>query len=191
MGRGVKSDRDNAQERGVFDTRFFEVLVESHSDALYRFARSIVKDDDGADDIVQDVFLYVWKNRESVDMGRNIRSWLFSITYSRAIDHIRKHKKTTFFSALEVDQDEPFGADVADEELLADGLVDRQMNISLIQESLNTLSEGDRLLINLYVAEEMTFDEISQVLKQPLNTVKSRYRRLLIKLKQHLAPKYE
>jgi RNA polymerase sigma-70 factor, ECF subfamily len=191
MGRVVKSAQDNSQERGVFDTRFFEVLVENHSEALYRFARSIVKDDDGADDVVQDVFLYVWKNRLSIDMGRNIRSWLFSITYSRAIDHIRKYKKTTFFSALEVDQDESFGVDIADEELLADDVLDRKMDVSLIQESLNTLPEGDRMLINLYIAEEMTFDEISQVLKQPLNTVKSRYRRLLIKLKQHIAPKYE
>jgi len=191
VSRDIQSNQNSGDEQGVFNTRFFEVLVETHSEGLYRFAKSIVKDDDSADDVVQEVFLYVWKNRMSVDMSRNIRSWLFSITYSRAIDHIRKHKKITMFSDLDTDQDESFGTDIIDNELLADDLFDREINATLVQEGLNTLSEADRLLINLYVVEEMTFDEIAQVLKRPLNTVKSRYRRLLIQLKKHLAPKYE
>lgn len=191
MGRSAQRNQEDVKEKGIFDTRFFEALVETHSEALYRFAKSIVKDDDHADDVVQEVFLYVWKNRQSVDVSKNIRSWLFSITYSRAVDHVRKYKKITMFSDLDTNEDESFGVDIVDKEPLADDVFDREVDAALVRAALDSLSEADRLLINLYVVEEMTFDEIAHVLKRPLNTVKSRYRRLLLKLKEYLAPKHE
>jgi RNA polymerase sigma-70 factor (ECF subfamily) len=191
VDRNDQYGEENVVKKGTFDTRFFEVLIETHSQALYRFARSIVKDDDGAKDVVQETFLYVWKARLGIDMSKNIKSWLFSITYSRAIDYVRKYKKIVMFSGLDTDEGESFGVDIKDDELLADDVFDREVDVAVVQQSLDTLSETDRLLINLHVAEEMTFAEIAHVIEQPLNTVKSRYRRILLKLRKYLAPKYE
>jgi len=70
--------------------------VEEFSDSVYRFIRVNLRDEDGANDIVQDSYEKLWRHVAEIDYSV-VKSWLFSTAYHAMIDHIRKEKKMTVF----------------------------------------------------------------------------------------------
>ncbi|HNW56452.1 MAG TPA: RNA polymerase sigma factor [Bacteroidales bacterium] len=70
--------------------------VEEFSDSVYRFIRANLRDEDGANDIVQDSYEKLWIHVSEIDYPV-VKSWLFSTAYHAMIDHIRKEKKMTVF----------------------------------------------------------------------------------------------
>lgn len=72
-------------------TSEFNALVEDAADALYRYALGIVRREDEAQDIVQDAFEGLWKNRQKIDLTKS-RSYLFSTAHNRCIDRLRRRK---------------------------------------------------------------------------------------------------
>jgi RNA polymerase sigma-70 factor (ECF subfamily) len=66
--------------------------VEEHSDSVYRFIRSNLKDDDRANDIVQDAYEKLWRHVSEIEFSV-AKSWLFSTAYHNMIDIIRKEKR--------------------------------------------------------------------------------------------------
>lgn len=72
----------------------FNTAVDNFSDTLYRFIKSSLKDDDRANDIVQDAYEKLWKHVTEIDF-RVVKSWLFTTAYNNMIDIIRKEKRMT------------------------------------------------------------------------------------------------
>jgi len=70
----------------------YNKAVDDYSDALYRFVRSSLKDDDRANDIVQDTYEKLWRHLTEID-SRAIKAWLFSTAYNSIIDVMRKEKR--------------------------------------------------------------------------------------------------
>lgn len=68
--------------------------VEEHADPVYRFIRANLKDEDRANDIVQDSFEKLWRHVSEIDYSV-VKSWLFSTAYHTMIDVIRKEKRMT------------------------------------------------------------------------------------------------
>jgi RNA polymerase sigma factor (sigma-70 family) len=68
--------------------------VEEHSDAVYRFIRGNLRDEDRANDIVQDSYEKLWRSVAEIEY-KVVKSWLFSTAYHTMIDIIRKEKKIT------------------------------------------------------------------------------------------------
>jgi len=69
--------------------------VEEHADSVYRFIRADLKDEQRADDIVQDSFEKLWRNVAEIEY-KAVKSWLFTTAYHTMIDIIRREKKITF-----------------------------------------------------------------------------------------------
>lgn len=74
------------------ETATFRQLFESHADALRRYARRIVRSRDAAEDLVQDVFLRLWRARSRLDIGPHIRAYLYLSTRSRALSYLRRER---------------------------------------------------------------------------------------------------
>ncbi|MGB4292963.1 MAG: RNA polymerase sigma factor [Bacteroidales bacterium] len=70
----------------------YNKAVDDFSDALYRFVRSNLKDDDRANDVVQDAYEKLWRHVTEIDF-KVVKAWLFSTAYNRMIDIIRKEKR--------------------------------------------------------------------------------------------------
>ncbi|MDR2937258.1 MAG: RNA polymerase sigma factor [Rikenellaceae bacterium] len=66
----------------------YNVCVDAYADHLFRFVLKSLRDDDAAKDVVQDSFLRLWENRESVYDGKE-KSYLFTIAYRLIVDHVR------------------------------------------------------------------------------------------------------
>ena len=82
----------------------YNLAVDNYSDRLYRFVLKSIKDVHAAQDIVQDSYEKLWKNRENVD-GKKVKSYLFTTAYHTMIDRIRKEKRSTFSEELNLKEE--------------------------------------------------------------------------------------
>src|SRR6202022_1472627 len=74
------------------DASMFRQLFEGHSEALRRYAQRIVRSRDAAEDLVQDAFLRLWRSWGRVEIGPNPRAYLYVLTRSLALNHLKREK---------------------------------------------------------------------------------------------------
>ena len=72
----------------------YNQCVDDHADALYRFVLKNIKDDDTAQDVVQEAFTRMWEKREGVN-GEKGKSWLFTTAYHLLVDNVRHQERFT------------------------------------------------------------------------------------------------
>jgi RNA polymerase sigma-70 factor, ECF subfamily len=164
-----------------------KLLIDRYTPSIYNFVARFVGADNSPD-IVQDVFVKVWKNIKKFDAKRaSFKTWIFKITRNTVTDYLRK-KKNLPFSSLDTEE-ESFEAGIKDEEILPDAALLKLEDKELLNKLLNEIPVYYREVLILYYQEDMTFSEIGTLLDKPLNTVKSYHRRALIKLREMIAPK--
>ena len=90
-------DLNNEKKSDNFQTGInseqFETLFSDFYPKLLAYTVSILNDKQVAEDIVQEVFLYVWENRHKLQFGKGVLSYLFQTAYTRSIDYIRKNDR--------------------------------------------------------------------------------------------------
>ncbi len=161
-----------------------EILIGRYLKQIYNFVARYSGDPAEANDLTQETFIKVWKNLQKFDLDRNFKTWLFTIARNTSLDRIRK-KKALPFSALEEER-EDFLNQFESEEKLADELFDQELKRETVLKAVATLSPIYQSVIMLRYGENFSFTEIAAILKEPIDTVKSRYRRALIQLRQLL-----
>jgi RNA polymerase sigma-70 factor (ECF subfamily) len=162
-------------------------LIQRFSASLYRFIWRLIGDSSMAEDLVQETFLKVWKHLSSFREQESFKAWIFSIARHLSIDYLRK-KKMMVFSAMGEEED-AIADTIADERPLILADLEQQEVKFAIQEALEQLSPPAKMVVLLHDEEELTFEEIAQVTAEPMNTVKSRYRRALQNMRVYLESK--
>ena len=115
--------------------------------------------------MVQEVFIKMWKKREEAETIRNKEAWCVQMTKNLAIDKSRsKHRRT--FSI-----DKNF--DLAGVQPLPDRLAEVNDTVNRIHDLISTLPEKQKLVIQLRDIEGHSYQEISEMLSMPLNSVKA------------------
>lgn len=166
------------------DEMALEILVKRYLGPIYGFVYKNVGNIQEAEDITQEVFLKAWRNIKKFDPNKSFKTWIFSIAKNTSIDFLRK-KKTVPFSAFDNAEG---GNDILDTLVdpapLASELAERAERTGMLGEALGKISPKYRNIISLYYENQLNFREIAQILGESLNTVKSRYRRAIIALKE-------
>ncbi|MDD5438281.1 MAG: RNA polymerase sigma factor [Patescibacteria group bacterium] len=160
------------------DENSLRLLYERHIPSVYNFIARLCPSETDVDDIVQEAFVKAWKNLKKFKPEASFRPWLFAIAKNVLLDKIKKNK-TSVFSLDENDQ-EPI--ELEDPRPLADAWLDEQDSNARVSEILDTLSPAERATVVLHAMEGMTFREIGEILGQPMETVKTRYRRAIARL---------
>jgi RNA polymerase sigma-70 factor (ECF subfamily) len=77
------------------DVKSFDVLFHHYNERLYYFVLSLIKKQEDAEGIVQEVFLKIWANRSNIDLSKSFKSYVFTIAYNLSIDYLRRsiHEK--------------------------------------------------------------------------------------------------
>ncbi len=178
-----KSDEEKVLECRNGNDDYFRELVEKYASPVFNVCARLAGREN-ASDLTQDTFLKAWKHLKKFNPKKAcFKTWLFAIARNTATDYLRR-KKIPSFSDLGTDE-EPF-ADLPDEELLPDEALAKIEDKKLLEQVLEKLPENYKAILVLYYQEEMTFKEIGEVMKMPLNTVKSSHRRALISLRKML-----
>ncbi|MES2014546.1 MAG: RNA polymerase sigma factor [Patescibacteria group bacterium] len=183
------SDDDLIQNTLRGDESAFATLMGRYLTPVYSFIRTLTGNTEDAEDIAQESLFKAWKNLKRFKTGASFKTWLFSIARNTAIDYARKKKPLLFTELTRPLADEDFEHHLPSMDESIEKSIDRSIEIENLNTYLEGLSTEHREVLTLHYREELTLQEISQVLKLPLNTVKSRDRRALKALEKALAPK--
>ena len=174
VGRGgAKTDEALAVEARRGSEEAFRELVERFHRPVYALLVRIVRQPELAEDLAQETFLKAWKALARFDPERRFSSWIFKIAHNSALDELRRGGLET------VSLDAPFTADDEPPELPADLAAENPLLRTLARESGQVLERAVarlrpayRAILLLRFAQEMSYDEIAEVLGLPLGTVK-------------------
>ena len=153
---------------------------------MFGFAVFFLGDREEAKDAAQDVMIRLWTHRHRIDPER-APGWLMTVTRNICIDHQRRRRTDRRYVAVDSDRAEMHPSD----HIAADAEVDRQMFRQRLTEAITTLREPQRSIVIMREIQELKYEEISQVLGLPLNTVKVYLHRARRTLRRHLTPVIE
>ena len=148
----------------------FEKLYEQYGNLVYKIAFSIVKNREQSEDIKQIVFLKIWKIEKDKVPARNEASWLYSITKNETLNYIKKQKDT-------ISLDDIYYITVEDKEL--NKIIDKES----YNKILDRLESKEQEIISLKILGNLSFQEIAQMLDEPVGTIKWKYYKSIHTLK--------
>jgi RNA polymerase sigma-70 factor (ECF subfamily) len=151
-------------------------LVKAHTRRIYNLCYRFTGRSEEAQDLTQDVFLRVFRSLGSFEGSQgSFTTWLTSLTRNLLIDHYRKFKKERLVDSLDdqIDVLEEKGTVAGSPEMIYRGRESDEM----LQGAMNRLSPDLREAVILRDLQELEYREISQILKVPEGTVKSRINR--------------
>ncbi len=152
-------------------------LYDRFSSIVYAVALRVLHDTGAAEDVLQDIFMQLWRNPGAFDASRgNMASWLAVIARNRAIDALRRRRP----------QDDIENVIVSVEPDLASE-ADRSRAMEKIRGALQGMPPPQRSALEMAYFEGLTHSEIAEKTGEPLGTVKTRIRTGLISLRKVLA----
>jgi RNA polymerase sigma-70 factor (ECF subfamily) len=153
----------------------FALLVERYRTRLFRFVERYTNDAEDARDVTQEVFLKVYGALDSFDPRYKFSTWIFRIAGNAAIDHLRRRKVRALPLELPLD-DEGQERRVEPRETRPDPLEDltRSRLRKALDEAIERLPDEYRELISLRHYGELPYEEIAELKRMPLGTVKNK-----------------
>jgi RNA polymerase sigma-70 factor, ECF subfamily len=161
-----------------------EVIIKQHIKLVYNFAFRLSGSESDAADIAQESFIKIWKNIEKFDPDKNFKTWILAITRNTTIDWLRKRKNISF-SKLG-DDEKTFEENIVDIEPLPDEIFYKKELALELENALSKIRPDFREIIFLRYTQNLTFEEISEVVGKPLNTIKSHHLRALSAIRKLL-----
>ena len=164
------------------EPRALELLYNRYCRAVYSLALRIAQQAEAAEEIIQDVFLQLWRNAHRYQASRGpLEPWLFTLARNRALDQMRlkREKERRREETLE---DQFLHCSGPNPESLAD----RNRRAERVRGLMRALPERQRRAIELAYFDGLTHTEISKALEEPLGTVKSWIRTGLLRLREAL-----
>jgi RNA polymerase sigma-70 factor (ECF subfamily) len=166
------------------DSSALEALYDRYGGPVYSLVLRISQQPASAEEIVQDVFLQLWRSAERFEISRGpLEPWLFTMARNRALDFLRLKREKQRRREDSVDSDVPFSA-VARPDL--EGDIDRSRRAEKVRALMSSLPSAQRRAIELAYFEGMSHSEISAAMGEALGTVKSWIRGGLLRLRESL-----
>ena len=150
-------------------------IYEKYIGYIYSVVFQIVLNKEDAEDITSEFFIKLWKLADTYRSGSGHRAWMATIARNMAIDLLRKNKREILTEDFADSISDNASADDVEGEVLSD---------MSLRAALDTLKPGEREIVNMKIMGELTFQEIADVLKQPLGTVTWRYQNAIKKLRR-------
>lgn len=186
---GLASDREIVAQVLAGDANSFELIMRRHNRRLYRIARGVLRNDDDAEDVVQEAYVRAFESLNRYQGTGPLSAWLAKITMNEALGRLRNRG-----AELTMSLDEPEEREEANFMAhLVSGLPDPEQNVArgeirrLLETAIDALPDAYRVVFILYGVEEMSIAETASCLDVDPGTVKSRYHRARKLLQQQLA----
>jgi RNA polymerase sigma-70 factor, ECF subfamily len=177
-------DRDALRRLAAGDGAGAAELYDRHHRLLYSLALRILSDEGEAEDVVQDVFLQVWRQASRYDPARGaVGAWLRVMARTRALDRLRARRSRPEGRALD---DEHAAANVVSQDRDASAVLASAEQAARVRDALEGLPMLQRLAIELAYYEGLSQSQIAAHLEEPLGTVKTRIRTAMSTLRDAL-----
>jgi RNA polymerase sigma-70 factor, ECF subfamily len=160
----------------------YNTLVNRYKDRLFNVLYRMLSSEDEANDLLQETFLRVWQHKMSYDFRFAFSTWIYTIALNLARNELRRRKKIKFLDIF----------DFADKLAAKEEKKDTTTNLkTLLEAEMKRLPEKYKTAFLLRDVDNLSYEEIAQVLGVPLGTVKSRVNRARAILRTRLKPRLE
>ncbi len=157
----------------------FTKLVKKYQERLYWHIRRMVVSHEDTDDVLQNVFIKVWKNLDGFRAESNLYTWLYRIATNETLSWIETRKR---FASVSMDGNE----DYFENKLQAQRDFDPGKIEWKLQQAIARLPEKQRIVFNLRYYDEMPYDDMSQVLDTSEGALKASYHHAVKKVEEFL-----
>jgi RNA polymerase sigma-70 factor, ECF subfamily len=184
----VLADEGLLAQISTGDREALASLFRRYASLVRGVAARILRDVAEADDLVQDVFLFIHRKSGSFDGSKSsARSWIVQMTYHRAIDRRRYLHSRHFYTQVDLNGETEV-LDPHAEMGKGNGFRRELVGNTTIQGLLDTLTDDQRNTLSLHFYEGYTFAEIASKLDQSLGNIRNHYYRGLEKLRKQMFP---
>lgn len=160
------------------DRTALQTVYRLTSAKLFGVVLRILGERSEAEDVLQDVYVTVWRKAADFDAARaSPMTWLIAIARNRAIDRLRASRVSRAMAPIET------ATDIADDGPAADSALESAQQNARLHECLGGLAGHERQALRAAFFDGNTYDELAQRMNLPLGTMKSWIRRAMIKLK--------
>lgn len=187
---------DDAQETETpVDDVLFEALVETHYRRIYSLVYRMVRSEQDAADLTQEVFVRAYRALHRLRVDGAQGAWLRRIATNLCLDFLRRRNAAPTFSSLDArpseDTDVRLSWEVADPRGEPDRLFASNERLRVLHRAIDTLPDDYRAVIVLHHIEELRVEEIADALGLPPGTIKSRLSRARRALRRKLSPYFD
>lgn len=157
----------------------FTLIIRKYQERLYWHIRRMVMDHDDANDVLQNVFIKVWKNLENFREDAQLYTWLYKIATNESLTFLEQQKRKTSVSLSEVETG-------LSNKLRADPQFDPNKLEWKLQRAILSLPDKQRLVFNLRYYDEMPYEEMSKVLDTSEGALKASYHHAVKKIEEFI-----
>ena len=169
----------------------FDLLVARYKDPLAAYLYRFLGDARESEDLLQETFLRVFRNRHSYRRIARFSTWLYTIAGNLARSEYRKRRRRRVTSLQGINRDdEEYEVEIPDETFRPDTLANGALQDEAIQVAFRQIPEEFREVVVLRDIQQLAYEEIAEITGLPMGTVKSRINRGRTKLQQLLKDVY-
>ncbi|KKR48441.1 MAG: RNA polymerase, sigma-24 subunit, ECF subfamily [Candidatus Magasanikbacteria bacterium GW2011_GWC2_40_17] len=161
----------------------YSEIVRRYQTKLAHYLRKFIIDPDQLQDVLQDVFIKAYRNLFGFNAERKFSPWIYRIAHNEALNYLKKHSR----EVLSLDPEEQ---DIVDKKIDIKEGTDKVLTKEKINKALSLLKEKYRTPLILYFFEQMSYEEISDVLETPKSSVGVLIMRAKSQLKKNLEEKF-
>ncbi|MFC7620005.1 RNA polymerase sigma factor [Microlunatus sp. GCM10028923] len=162
------------------DLAAFESLIDRYQRPLFRLAVRILRDRELAEDVLQDSLIAAWRKLPTLEQPGAVRTWLYRLITFRSLDALRRRRETAPLDEERQSGGAGSGRDPAE-------LVEHQEHWRQLQQAVGELPAQTRVCWILKEIDGLSYGEISEVINQPVSTVRGRIARARQQLAERMA----
>jgi RNA polymerase sigma-70 factor (ECF subfamily) len=169
--------------------RAFEILVQRYKNPLTNFVFRYLGDYEACVDVVQETMIKVYRYKDTYQSIAKFSTWIYTIAGNLAKTELQRRKRRSFLSINAYGKDEDETYEIPDENYRPDDITDSGIKDEIIQKAFLKVSESYRKAVILRDIQEMSYEEIAEIMGITVGTVKSRINRgraQLQKLLKHI-----
>jgi len=169
------------------DKEAFRALVDKYKRPIYNLAYRILGNVEDADDIAQETFLCAYRSLDTFDLKRNFSPWIFKIATNLCFDRLRKKKLNIVSIDEPISEEDNIRWQLPDSSMDPQNLYESKELQDVVQRLIASLPEKYRVVIVMRHSQGLSYEEIAEILDQPVGTVKTHLHRARKILQEKLA----
>ncbi|MDQ3022356.1 MAG: sigma-70 family RNA polymerase sigma factor [Bacteroidota bacterium] len=158
----------------------FNIIIRKYQKRVYWIIRKMVLDHDDADDITQEVFLKLYRSLNDFRGESKFFTYVYKIAINYSLNHIIKNKKI-ITRKVNIEY-----ADLKSHDKKADDQIDSNQRTKILEQAIASLPEQQRAVFNMRYYDNLTYDEISDIMDKSIGGMKANYFHAIKKLEKFL-----
>ncbi len=157
----------------------FNLLVREYQERVYWHVRKMVIDHDDTDDLVQEIFVKVWKNLDSFRKDSKLFTWIYRIATNECLTFLKKKKQKLFIPIKDIGQE-------LSQKVESDQTISGDEIQLKLQNALLKLPDKQRMVFNMKYFDDMKFSDIAEITGTSIGALKANYHHAVKKIEEFI-----